>query len=84
MWDYAATPLTAEEVTELLYSAIPGETFPVYNNPPETSFTCEERDYPGFYADPETGCQIIRRCTIDGDMFSYLCANGTLFNQLYL
>ena len=41
----------------------------------------------GFYADPETGCQAFHVCTDDGQgdlrKVSFLCPNGTLFQQEY-
>lgn len=82
IWDYMPTPLNADQVYEMFLNAVPGETFPMFNTPPETSFTCEGR-IPGYYADQDAGCQAFRRCTYNGDMFSFLCPNGTVFNQLF-
>ncbi|GAV01777.1 hypothetical protein RvY_12433 [Ramazzottius varieornatus] len=55
--------------------------FPTYATPPQTSFSCSNVNLPGFYADPETQCQVIRRCTLSNYMFSYICPNGTVFDQ---
>ena len=52
--------------------------FPTYAVPPQTSFSCSNVNLPGFYADPETQCQVIRRCTLSNFMFSYICPNGTV------
>lgn len=38
---------------------IPGEHFPNYDDIPITSFSCADKQVPGFYADLETGCQVI-------------------------
>ena len=43
--------------------------------------------FPGYYADPEAECQAFHICTADGAgglaKYSFLCPNGTLFNQNY-
>lgn len=39
---------------------IPGEHFPNYDDIPITSFSCADKQVPGFYADLETGCQVIQ------------------------
>lgn len=36
----------------------PGVDYPVASRVPSTSFRCEQLGYPGFFADPETGCQV--------------------------
>ena len=42
---------------------------------------------PGYYADPEAECQVFHICTADGQgglaKYSFLCPNGTIFNQNY-
>ena len=39
----------------------------------------------GFYADPETSCQVYHVCVQDDQEnllpISFLCPNGTIFNQ---
>ena len=41
----------------------------------------------GYYADPEAECQVFHICTADGfgglSKYSFLCPNGTIFNQNY-
>ena len=41
----------------------------------------------GYYADPEADCQAFHICTADGQgslaKYSFLCPNGTIFNQNY-
>ena len=41
----------------------------------------------GYYADPEADCQVFHICTADGQgglaKYSFLCPNGTVFNQNY-
>lgn len=42
--------------------AIPGrkgQDYPVYKVVPTTSFTCSGRLVPGYYADPDTRCQVL-------------------------
>lgn len=64
----------------------PGEDYPVYSVPPETSFSCDGY-IEGYYADPEADCQSFHICANDGIggllKYSFLCPNGTLFNQQY-
>lgn len=36
----------------------PGIDYPVASRVPSTRFRCEQQEYPGFFADPETGCQV--------------------------
>lgn len=63
----------------------PGVDYPIYHAVPETSFNCKDVPYaPGMYANVETGCQAYHICH-DGreghQGASFLCSNGTLFNQ---
>ncbi|XP_055349576.1 uncharacterized protein LOC129596355 [Paramacrobiotus metropolitanus] len=51
---------------------------------PAPSFTCSDKQYPGYYADPATKCQTFHRCDINGNMTSYICVNRTLFNPITL
>lgn len=42
--------------------AIPGrkgQDYPVYKVVPTTTFTCAGRLVPGYYADPDTRCQVL-------------------------
>merc|ERR1719206_1229819 len=63
----------------------PGEDYPIYAEVPDTSFTCEGRVEGGYYADTEAECQPFHVCSAgrDGGLAknSFLCPNGTLFNQ---
>ncbi|XP_065226721.1 uncharacterized protein LOC135849974 [Planococcus citri] len=63
----------------------PGVDYPLYHSVPETNFNCGAVPYaPGMYANVETGCQAYHVCH-DGreghQGASFLCSNGTLFNQ---
>ena len=66
---------------------IPGEDYPIYAEVPETSFSCEGQVDGGYYADTEGECQPFHICSSNGNggfaKFSFLCPNGTLFNQQY-
>lgn len=75
-----------EEATDGL-SAIPGEPgidYPTYDKVPETSFQCENFEFPGYYADREARCQVFHICQAGNRKDSFLCPNGTLFNQEFL
>merc|ERR1712088_1160278 len=50
----------------------PGEDYPIYAVPPQTSFTCDGQVDGGYYGDPEAECQAF-----------HICPNGTLFQQQY-
>merc|ERR1711983_433969 len=64
----------------------PGEDYPIYSSPPDTSFLCDGF-IEGYYADPEAECQAFHICANFGSddltKYSFLCPNGTLFNQQY-
>merc|ERR1711862_950299 len=66
---------------------VPGEDYPIYAEVPETAFSCDGQVDGGYYADPEAECQAFHICTADGAgglaRYSFLCPNGTLFNQNY-
>merc|ERR1712156_124501 len=66
---------------------VPGEDYPIYAEVPETGFTCEGQVDGGYYADGEAECQVFHICTADGAgglaKYSFLCPNGTIFNQNY-
>jgi len=60
---------------------IPGQDYPIYSEIPKgLSFSCEQR-IPGYYSDPEAQCQVWHWCLPSGQKFSFLCPNGTIFNQ---
>ncbi|XP_050313472.1 uncharacterized protein LOC126748350 [Anthonomus grandis grandis] len=64
---------------------IPGHDYPIYHTVPHTSFSCKHVPaLPGMYANVETGCQAYHVCHDgrEGEQgSSFLCTNGTLFNQ---
>merc|ERR1712218_395923 len=66
---------------------VPGEDYPIYAEVPESGFTCDGQVDGGYYADPEAECQVFHICTSDGKgglgKYSFLCPNGTIFNQNY-
>ena len=66
---------------------IPGEDYPIYAEVPETAFLCDGQVDGGYYADPEAECQAFHICSADGQgglaKYSFLCPNGTIFNQNY-
>jgi hypothetical protein len=76
--------LTIDEILNILANAVAGRDYPIYNEIPSTRFSCENVHQAGFYADAEAQCQVIRRCDINGVLWSYLCPNMTLFNQITL
>merc|ERR1712123_102071 len=65
---------------------LPGQDYPIFAFPPETSFLCDAQ-IQGYYGDPESDCQTFHICADDGNdgllKYSFLCPNGTLFNQEY-
>merc|ERR1719449_283848 len=80
----------ASGALDMLQNAIPGvpgEDYPIYAEVPESGFTCDGQVDGGYYADPEAECQVFHICTADGAgglaQYSFLCPNGTLFNQNY-
>ncbi|XP_040583548.1 uncharacterized protein [Lepeophtheirus salmonis] len=66
---------------------IPGEDYPILFEVPETAFGCEGRVEGGLYADSETECQAFHICVASAESalakYSFLCPNGTIFNQDY-
>ncbi|KAK8721134.1 hypothetical protein OTU49_012924 [Cherax quadricarinatus] len=58
----------------------PGKDYPVHSTIPATSFSCRDK-LPGFYVDEPSGCQVWHYCKTDGLMESFLCPNGTIYNQ---
>ncbi|XP_026731259.1 uncharacterized protein LOC113496307 [Trichoplusia ni] len=59
----------------------PGVDYPILTTIPETSFNCKTQRYKGFFADPETRCQVWHYCDLNGGQASFLCPNGTIFSQ---
>ncbi|GAB6031391.1 hypothetical protein CHUAL_009173 [Chamberlinius hualienensis] len=64
----------------------PGRDYPTYGpNPPTTTYACSSAPYvPGYYADTQYGCQVWHICEVGGKLSTFLCPNGTIFNQKYL
>jgi len=65
---------------------VAGQDYPIFAFPPDTGLACEGK-IEGYYADPEADCQAFHICandSTDGKIkYSFLCPNGTLFNQQY-
>merc|ERR1719510_688244 len=80
----AADPLAMLQAS---IPGVPGEDYPIYAEVPESGFSCDGQVDGGYYADPEAECQAFHICTADGAgglaKYSFLCPNGTLFNQNY-
>merc|ERR1719242_1371671 len=80
----AADPLAMLQAS---IPGVPGEDYPIYAEVPESGFSCDGQVDGGYYADPEAECQVFHICTADGAgglaQYSFLCPNGTIFNQNY-
>merc|ERR1719242_777308 len=80
----AADPLAMLQAS---IPGVPGEDYPIYAEVPESGFVCDGQVDGGYYADPEAQCQVFHICTGDGagglSQYSFLCPNGTVFNQNY-
>jgi len=72
---------------EEVIPGIPGDDYPIFAEVPDTSFLCDGQVDGGYYSDPEADCQAFHICAADGTggltKYSFLCPNGTLFNQQY-
>merc|ERR1712157_715668 len=86
----ASSPAGSDDNIAMLEKAvpgIPGEDYPIYAEVPETAFSCDGQVDGGYYADGEAECQVFHICTADGAgglaKYSFLCPNGTVFNQNY-
>jgi hypothetical protein len=66
---------------------VPGEDYPILADVPETAFSCDGQVAGGYYADSEAECQVFHICGqgAEDDLvkYSFLCPNGTIFNQNY-
>ncbi|KAL6263749.1 hypothetical protein P5V15_003834, partial [Pogonomyrmex californicus] len=60
----------------------PGVDYPALTSIPVTSFSCRGLRG-GYYADLETNCQVFHICN-NGRKISFLCPNGTIFQQSQL
>jgi len=87
--DSAASDSGADPLAMLASSipGTPGEDYPILAEVPETAFKCDGQVDGGYYADPEAKCQVFHICSADGQgglaKYSFLCPNGTIFNQNY-
>merc|ERR1711971_361202 len=83
----ASDPAGALDMLQNAIPGVPGEDYPIYAEVPESGFTCDGQVDGGYYSDPEAECQVFHICTADGAgglaKYSFLCPNGTLFNQNY-
>ncbi|XP_055337502.1 U-scoloptoxin(01)-Er1a-like [Paramacrobiotus metropolitanus] len=84
VYDLKLPDVPGDRVQEFLNLTVAGVDYPIFEHIPETNFSCTKVEQPGFYADPETGCQVYHRCDPQGKKFSFLCANLTIFDQLLL
>merc|ERR1712226_1397056 len=89
-YDADAAASDADAALAMLQGSIPGvpgEDYPIFAEVPETAFLCDGQVDGGYYADPEADCQAFHICTADGQgglaKYSFLCPNGTVFNQNY-
>ncbi|XP_044014110.1 putative uncharacterized protein DDB_G0282133 [Aphidius gifuensis] len=60
----------------------PGVDFPMLTSIPPTKFNCKQHK-DGYYGDTETNCQVFHICD-NGRKTSFLCPNGTIFQQSQL
>ena len=78
---------TAEGSLEETIPGVPGDDYPIFAEVPDTSFVCDGLVEGGYYADVEAECQVFHICGNDGNggltKYSFLCPNGTIFNQNY-
>ncbi|GAU88506.1 hypothetical protein RvY_01193 [Ramazzottius varieornatus] len=80
-WSLVPKPLNAAQVARLKSTTNRLKQYPTFTQPQRTSFSCRNVK-PGWYADPETGCQGFTRCDIHGGQYRFVCAPGTLFSQI--
>ncbi|XP_040564734.1 uncharacterized protein [Lepeophtheirus salmonis] len=85
------TPLRLLDPFEALNLSLPGipvEDYPIFSSVPITKFSCDDRLIGGLYSDPEAQCQVFHICGQGSrsglTKYSFLCPNGTIFNQEYL
>merc|ERR1719244_354726 len=86
-YDGASAASGAGGSLEETIPGVPGDDYPIFAEVPETSFLCDGQVDGGYYADPEAECQAFHICANDGTggltRYSFLCPNGTLFQQQY-
>ncbi|XP_064082665.1 pro-resilin-like [Macrobrachium nipponense] len=87
---YGIDPTIAALAENIPGGGVPGEDYPILASVPDTGFDCNAQNVPGYYADtdPEAGCQVFHICQDRPNgrrqQDSFLCPNGTIFNQQYL
>lgn len=76
---------------------VPGEDYPILSSEElpsvlsNSQFSCKEKEFGGYFADtsPASRCQVFHVCgqrrsvTNLNTFYSFLCPNGTIFNQQY-
>lgn len=75
----------------MLRMSVPGEPgldYPIYDKVPTTTFSCIGKLEGGYYADIETGCQVVHTCGGNPTgtkytiiKYSALCSNGSIYSQ---
>merc|ERR1719474_1251135 len=87
IYDGASDASGAGGSLEETIPGIPGDDYPIFADVPETSFLCDGQVDGGYYADPDAECQAFHICANDGNggltKYSFLCPNGTMFQQQY-
>ena len=86
---YGVDPAIEALAENIPGGGVPGEDYPILSEVPQTAFACENQQFPGYYADTDgqAGCQVFHICQDRGNRIqqnSFLCPNGTIFNQQYL
>ncbi|XP_042860350.1 uncharacterized protein LOC122246103 [Penaeus japonicus] len=86
---YGVDPEIAALAENIPGGGVPGEDYPILASVPDTGFSCDAQAVQGYYADtaPEAGCQVFHICqdrALRRQQDSFLCPNGTIFNQQYL
>ncbi|XP_066950734.1 pro-resilin-like [Macrobrachium rosenbergii] len=86
---YGVDPLAAL-AENIPGGGVPGVDYPILASVPDTGFSCDAQNVPGYYADTDgqAGCQVFHICQDRPNgrrqQDSFLCPNGTIFNQQYL
>ncbi|XP_047470866.1 pro-resilin-like isoform X1 [Penaeus chinensis] len=86
---YGVDPEIAALAENIPGGGVPGEDYPILASVPDTGFSCDDQAVQGYYADTaaEAGCQVFHICqdrALRRQKDSFLCPNGTIFNQQYL
>ncbi|XP_066951165.1 pro-resilin-like [Macrobrachium rosenbergii] len=87
---YGVDPAIAALAENIPGGGVPGEDYPILASVPDTGFDCNAQNVPGYYADTdaEARCQVFHICQDRPNgrrqQDSFLCPNGTIFNQQYL